>query len=163
LTLDILGSMMQSLNIMESFVADEPKASQRIAKMADIEPTELPAAQGIVTTPLNVSAITPRGAALRSARTAQDETVHHNISGDELASLGEMKRDHLWDFMWVMLGIAIGAAPSALDHIYRHFWIGVDEHLTLKGLAEILITVTGGAIFLVLFLAVYSSKRTRPD
>jgi hypothetical protein len=131
--------------------------------MVDIERTELPAAQGIVTALPNVSATAPRGGASRISRTSPVELLHHDISDEELGSLGEMKRDHLWDFMWIMLGIAVGAAPSAFDHIYQHFWIGVAEHLSLKGLVEILITVTGGAIFLVLYLAVYTGKKSGPD
>ena len=131
--------------------------------MVDIERTELPAGQGIVTALPNVSGTTPRAGASRISRTSFDGLLHHNISDKELESLGGVKRDHLWDFMWIMLGIAVGAALPATEHIYRHFWIGVTEHLSIKGLVEILITVTGGAIFLVLYLAVYMGKKSNPD
>jgi hypothetical protein len=143
--------------MVEGLVAEEPTATSRTTKLGENKPTELPAALGIVTASPNVSAIAPRGATSRASRTTLEELLP-NSSVEDRGSSGEMKREHLWDFMWVMLGVAIGAAPSALSHIYLHFWIGVAEHLSLKGLVEILITVTGAAIFLVLFLAVYSRK-----
>lgn len=105
--------------------------------------------------------ITTTSAGYRIARTAPALLLRHDISDDELETLGVIKRSHLWDFMWTMLGAALGAAPSATEHIYEYFHAGTA--INMKGIGEIVFASVAAAIFLVLFFAVYSERKSAPD
>jgi hypothetical protein len=101
-----------------------------------------------------------RGGGYRIARTTPTELLRHDISDEELGALGEMKRDHLWDFMWIVLGVALGSAPSACEHIWGLFH---DHPISVKGLAEVVITFICAAAFAILYLAVYSYREVPTD
>jgi hypothetical protein len=96
----------------------------------------------------------------RISRTVPAELLRHDISDDELGRLGEMKHDHLWDFMWVVLGVALGLAPSMCDHIYG---ISQGHPITAKGLGEVVIGFAAASVFAVLYLAVYMRRKPAAD
>lgn len=52
--------------------------------------------------------------------TRPSELLRHDISDEELESLAEMKRDYLWEGMWVALGLCIGVAPNAVQFLWTY-------------------------------------------
>jgi hypothetical protein len=70
--------------------------------------------------------------------------------------LGEVRHDHLWDFMWVVFGVALGGAPSSWDHVWGMLH---STPIDARALAEVVITCSCAAVFVVLYLAVYMRKK----
>jgi hypothetical protein len=73
-----------------------------------------------------------------------------------------MKRDHLWEFMWAILGVGLGGSGSHRN-IHPRFW--TEEKRSGKGLTEIIVTFVGLAIFIVSYYVAYpwenASRRPR--
>lgn len=71
-----------------------------------------------------------------------------------------MKHDHLWDFMWVVFGVALGLAPSMWEHVYGLFQ---GHPITPKALGEVVIGFAAASVFGVLYLAVYMRRKPAAD
>ena len=95
------------------------------------------------------------------SRTTPNVLLRHDISDEELQVLVDMKRDYIWELKWVVVGIALGSAPSSLDH-YQNFWTD-RAPLSGGGLFSIVVTMVSLAIFVLLLFVMRSKSRTAEE
>ena len=92
-------------------------------------------------------------------RTAPERLLRHDISDEELGSLGDMRRDYLWEGKWVALGLAMGAAPNAIAALHRSYATEPAVAMGIVDLVQIILMFVGFAIWAVLFFVVRNKTR----
>lgn len=87
---------------------------------------------------------------LRIATTMPDELLRHNISDEELQALVDMRRDYLWEGMWVALGIALASSPTAITFLVNYFSNDNLIAISPSDLFHVIVLFVSSAIFGVL-------------
>ena len=119
--------------------------------MAD--PSAAPSAisSGRPTAPYNISRTTP------------DELLRHDISDEELNVLGDMRRDYLWEGMWVALGITVGVAPACLEALIESYGGENTVALPPTDLAQIIIFFGAFLVFGIICWVMKSKSKVARD
>lgn len=96
-------------------------------------------------------------------RTRPSILSRHDISDEELGVLGDMKRDYLWEGMWVALGAVLGAAPGAIAALFLSYTGENPTPLSMGDLVQVLILFVGLVLFLALWRIMNKKHRDARD
>lgn len=91
--------------------------------------------------------------------TRADETVEHLITEDDLVTMESGKRDHLAEFGWAMLAMAVGSVPAAVVELWKAYFVADSDGLGVLGLLQVVLLVVGGGF--ASFSAVVVRRRGR--
>lgn len=97
------------------------------------------------------------------SRTTPDELLRHDISDEELNMLGDMRRDYLWEGMWVALGITLGVAPASMFALITSYGGEQNIALSLTDLAQTIIFFTALVGFGILCWVMKSKSKIARD
>jgi hypothetical protein len=93
----------------------------------------------IITTPANEFEI---------LTTKPDHILRHDISDEELVSLGEMKRNYLWEWKWATLGLSLGTLPQAFQAVSNAYF-NESAPMSLDKLLEVLLFFVSLTVYCV--------------
>lgn len=94
---------------------------------------------------------------LKVKTTMPDELLRHNISDEELQVLADMRRDHLWEGMWVALGIFLGFIPTVFSAIKNAYFIEERARISMSG-GDLIQVILFAASFFIFALLCYIFK-----
>ena len=61
-----------------------------------------------------------------------------------------MRRDYLWEGMWVALGAALGVAPNCVAILYNTYWTNHSISMSIIDLCQVIIFFISVSIFTLL-------------
>lgn len=95
----------------------------------------------------------------RLVETRPDEILRHNISDEELGGLVDLKRDHLWECMWVAFGVAGGAAPATLTALCASYLKSPPIPFEIGDLVQFTLCIGGLLTGVVLAIATHNKGK----